>query len=58
MPLVLREVDLCNEIWAVSPVRLALSGRNSGKTPERPEKRSQSVSWNSRREYGWDPQAL
>ena len=40
--------------WAIPPVRLALSGRNSGKTPERPRKRSQSVSWNSRREYGWD----
>ena len=25
------------------------------KTPERPRKPSQSVSWNSRREYGWDP---
>ena len=24
------------------------------KIPERPRKRSQSVSWNSRREYGWD----
>ena len=23
--------------------------------PERPRKRSQSVSWNSPREYGWDP---
>ena len=40
--------------WAIPPVRLGLSGRNSGKTPERPRKRSQSVSWNSRREYGWD----
>ena len=40
--------------WAIPPVRLALSGRNSGKIPERPRKRSQSVSWNSRREYGWD----
>ena len=40
--------------WAIPPVRLVLSGRNSGKTPERPRKRSQSVSWNSRREYGWD----
>ena len=29
-------------------------GRNSGKIPERPRKRSQSVSWNSPREYGWD----
>ena len=26
-----------------------------GKIPERPRKRSQSVSWNSSREYGWDP---
>ena len=41
-------------VWAIPPVRLALSGRNSGKTPERPRKRSQSVSWNSRQEYGWD----
>ena len=40
--------------WATPPVRLGLSGRNSGKIPERPRKRSQSVSWNSRREYGWD----
>ena len=30
----------------IPPVRLALSGRNSGKTPERPRKCSQSVSWN------------
>ena len=29
--------------------------RNSGKNPERPRKRSQSFSWNSPREYGWDP---
>ena len=36
--------------------RLGLSGGNSGKTPERPRKHSQSVSWNSPREYGWDPQ--
>ena len=28
------------------PVRLGLSGRNSRKNPERPRKRSQSVSWN------------
>ena len=42
--------------WAVPPVRLALSGRNSGKIPERPRrKRSQSVSWKFPREYGWDP---
>ena len=40
--------------WATPPVRLGLSGRNSGRIPERPRKRSQSVSWNSRREYGWD----
>ena len=40
--------------WAIPPVRLGLSG-NSGKIPERPRKRSQSVSWNSPREYGWDP---
>ena len=40
--------------WAVPPVRLGLPGRNSRKIPERPRKRSQSVSWNSPREYGWD----
>ena len=40
--------------WAIPPVRLGLSGRNSGKIPERPRKGSQSVSWNSPREYGWD----
>ena len=28
--------------------------KNSGKIPERPRKRSQSVSWNFPREYGWD----
>ena len=43
-----------NHNWAIPPVRLGLSGRNSGKIPERPRKRSQSISWNSRREYGWD----
>ena len=37
-----------------TPVRLGLFGRNSGKIPERPRKRSQSVSWNIPREYGWD----
>ena len=36
--------------WATPPVRLGLSG----KIPERPRKRSQSVSWNFPREYGWD----
>ena len=41
--------------WAIPPIWLALSGRNSRKIPERPWKRSQSVSWNSHREYGWDP---
>ena len=30
------------------------SGRNSGKIPERPRKHSESVSWNSPRQYGWD----
>ena len=40
---------------ATPPVQLGLSGRNSRKLPERPRKRSQSVSWNSPREYGWDP---
>ena len=44
----------CAPNLATPPVRLGLSGRNSGKIPERPRKRSQSVSWNSRREYGWD----
>ena len=37
--------------WAMRPLRLGLSGRNSRKIPERPRKRSQSVSWNSPREY-------
>ena len=42
--------------WLVghTPVRLGLFGRNSGKIPERPRKRSQSVSCNFPREYGWD----
>ena len=44
-----------SHLWAIPPVRLALSGGNSGTIPERPRKRSQSVSGNSRREYGWDP---
>ena len=39
--------------WATPPVRLGLSRRNSGKIPERLRKHSQSVPWNSRREYGW-----
>ena len=43
-----------NHRWATPPVRLGISGRNSRKIPERPRKRSQSVSWNSPREYGWD----
>ena len=42
-------------LWAIPPVRLGLSGRNSGKFPERPRKRSQSFWWNSPRECGWDP---
>ena len=47
------------ENWATPPVRLGLSRRNSGKIPERPRKHSQSVSWNSPREYGWDaPNAI
>ena len=41
-------------LWAIPPVRLGLSGRSSGRIPERPRKRSQSVSWNFPREYGWD----
>ena len=40
---------------ATPPVRLGLSGGNSGAIPERPRKRSESFSWNSPREYGWDP---
>ena len=39
---------------ATPPVRLGLSGRNSGKIPERPRKRSQSFSWNSPRNYSWE----
>ena len=31
------------------------SPKNSGKIPERPRKRSQSLSWNSPQEYCWDP---
>ena len=46
-------VDILVVYWATPPVRLGLSRRNSGRIPERPRKRSQSVSWNSRREYGW-----
>ena len=45
------------KVWAIPPVRLGHSRRNSGKIPERPRKRSQSVSWNSPREYGWDPRS-
>ena len=41
--------------WGTPPVRLGLSGRHSGKIPERPRKRSQSFFWNSPRELGWDP---
>ena len=44
-----------NSRQATPPVRLGLSGRNSGKIPERHRKCSQSFSWNFRREYGWDP---
>ena len=43
-----------NRWWATPPVRLGLSGGNSGKIPERPRKHSQSVSWNFPWEYGWD----
>ena len=46
---------LKNLPWAIPPVRLVLSRRNSRKIPERPRKHSRSVSWNSPREYGWDP---
>ena len=37
--------------WATPPVR---TGTFLEEIPERPRKRSQSVSWNSPREYGWD----
>ena len=47
-----RSDSLC--FWAIPPVRLGLSGRNSGKIPEGPRKRSQSISWTFPREYGWD----
>ena len=46
---------MSTEVWAIPPVRLGLSGRNTGKIPERPRKRSQSFSWNSPQEYAWDP---
>ena len=36
-------------------VRAGTFRKNSRKSPERPRKRSQSVSWNSPQEYGWDP---
>ena len=49
-----RGLDFRLPNWATLPIRLGLSERNSGKIPERPRKRSQSVSWNSPREYGWD----
>ena len=39
----------------IPPIRLGLSGRNSRRIPERPRKRSRSLSWNSPREHGWDP---
>ena len=42
-------------IWAIPPILLGRSGRNSRKIPERPRKGSESFSWNSPREYGWDP---
>ena len=32
-----------------------LSGQHSGEIPESPRKRSQSFTWNSPREYGWEP---
>ena len=54
MQLKTRGCDKQFDYWATPPVRLGLSGRNSGKIPERPRKRSQSVSWNFPREYGWD----
>ena len=47
-------VSMSQHFWAIPPVRLGLSGRNSRKIPERPWKRSQSVSWNSPQQYGWD----
>ena len=42
-------------VWVKPPVRLGLSGGNSGNFPERPRKCSQSFSWNSSREHGWAP---
>ena len=39
-------------LWAMPPVRLGLSGRNSGKTPETLSERFRGL---SPQEYGWDP---
>ena len=48
----------CWLIWAMPPVRLGLAGRYSRKMPERPRKRSQSFSWNSPREDGYNSRHL
>ena len=40
------------QIWAIPPVRLGLSGRNSGKTPET---LSELFLEFPTQEYGWDP---
>ena len=37
--------------WAITPS----TGTFWRQIPERPRKRSESVSWNSPQEYGWDP---
>ena len=41
--------------YIVRALTLRHTPRTSRKIPERPRKRCQSFSWNSRREYGWDP---
>ena len=42
--------------WAIPPSTAGTFWKIFLKIPERPRKRSQSISWNSPREYGWDPQ--
>ena len=44
--------------WGIPPVRLGLSGRNSGNFLERPRKGAQSFSWNSLESTAGIPQAL
>ena len=41
---------------AIPPAQLGLSGRNSAKILERLRRRSERFSWNSPREYGWEPE--